>query len=76
MMEMMACLKENDFDQSKCNKQVNAFKSCYQGHLVRWIVFFNLLGFKQQLYRLFCRKRWPRAVRRRTATNHSPDRRS
>lgn len=34
MMEMMACLKENDFDQSKCNKQVNAFKSCYQGHLV------------------------------------------
>lgn len=33
MMEMMACLKENDFDQSKCNKQVNAFKSCYQGHL-------------------------------------------
>ena len=35
MMEMMNCLKENEFNQRKCSPIITAFKTCYENHLVR-----------------------------------------
>lgn len=29
MMEMMSCLKANDFDQNQCLNQITSFQTCY-----------------------------------------------
>lgn len=34
MMDMLACFKDNEFDQSKCNPQIEAFQKCYDSYVV------------------------------------------
>ncbi|KAJ8925883.1 hypothetical protein NQ315_009735 [Exocentrus adspersus] len=33
MSVMLSCFKENEFDQSFCSKEVEAFRKCYDNHM-------------------------------------------
>jgi len=33
MMDMLSCFKDNEFDQNKCETQIDAFQKCYDSYV-------------------------------------------